>query len=540
MADLRLIDGKYQTTRLLGQGGMGAVYEAVHQGTGRRVALKVIIPEALQAGGEALTRFQREALASGAIDSQHVVQVLDTGIDSATKSPYMVMEYLAGSDALNAVQKHGPLLPHVALRITAQACLGLSKAHDAGIVHRDIKSANVYLARRDNSELIVKILDFGIAKVRADPLSGGDQSLTRTGSMLGSPLYMSPEQAKGAKSLDGRADIWSLGVMMYELLCGETPNHNITTLGELIVAICVGSATPIQDRAPWVPPEIAAIVHKALSSNINERFQTAADMHAACVALLPRGETTLLEGMLGPVPPTMKANVAPRWGTTGPQLPPGVPLGSTGHQGNANQATAAPAHASHLGNSSHGFVGGTTGGTTGGVSASTNGLAPPPRTSAAKIVIPVFLVLGLAVAGVGGAMKLRGRDKTPIVATPPPVSAEAPPSLPDRVVEVAILPPDATVEVDGAPVHVTDGKIELKAPAGSVRHVRVYAGSREARADVPFDTSSPTHVDLELPPAPSASAAPPRQVPKPGPAPQPVPAPVVKPAGPTPTISRTM
>ena len=537
MAELRLIDGKYQTTRLLGQGGMGAVYEAVHKGTGRRVALKVIITEALQAGEEALVRFQREALASGSIDSQHVVQVLDTGIDPATKSPYMVMEYLAGSDALDAVQKHGPLLPHVVLRITAQACLGLAKAHDAGIVHRDIKSANVYLARRDNNELIVKVLDFGIAKVRADPLAGHDHSLTRTGSMLGSPLYMSPEQAKGAKSLDGRADIWSLGVMMYELLCGETPNHNVTTLGALIFAICAEAPTPIQDRAPWVPPDVAAIVHKALTANLSERYQTAMEMYQACVALLPRGDTSLQEGMLGPIPPAVKSVVAPRWGLTGPHLPQ-TPL---------LQATAPmPQGPPQLGNSNHGFAGTGTGPGAPAQNAVTN--PSPPATNPAKIVLPIFLVLALVGVGLLVFLKLRPHDK-PIAATPS-ASTAVTPTLPDRVVEVSITPPDATVEVDGAPAHAKDGKLEIKAPAGSVRHVRIYSGNREARAEVPFNIGGPEHIDIDLPPAPSAtaSAVPTHQTvtkpaPQPGPAPGPAPQPAVKPTGPAkpvPTIDRTM
>ena len=211
----QVVDGKYRVTRQLGQGGMGAVYEATHLGTNRRVALKVIVSAALANEPGVVARFEREARASGAIDSAHVVQVLDTGVDPGSKNPYMVMELLAGQDVSDLVHRHGPLPPDVVLRIGAQSCLGLQRAHDAGIVHRDIKSANLYLAQKDGGEIVVKVLDFGIAKVRAEPVPNGqDRHLTSTGSMIGSPLYMSPEQARSAKHLDGRSDIWSLGVVL--------------------------------------------------------------------------------------------------------------------------------------------------------------------------------------------------------------------------------------------------------------------------------------------------------------------------------------
>jgi serine/threonine protein kinase len=253
----QIIDDKYRIVRVLGEGGMGAVYEAVHLVTGRRVALKVIVSELLAREEGIVTRFQREARASGAIDSQYVVQVLDSGIDAATKNPYLVMEYLSGEDLGQLIHRLGVLPPDLALRITAQACLGLQRAHDAGIIHRDIKSANTYLARRDNGEIIVKLLDFGIAKVRADPFAeGGDHKLTRTGSMIGSPLYMSPEQARGSKALDARADIWSLGGgPSTRALAGTTPNHHCDTIGNLIVSLCSDDAEPLQNRAPWVSSE---------------------------------------------------------------------------------------------------------------------------------------------------------------------------------------------------------------------------------------------------------------------------------------------
>lgn len=291
------IDGKYEIVRPIGTGGMGAVYEAVHLGTGRRIALKRILAPAEGAAG-AIARFQREARAAGAIDSQHVVQVLDIGSDSVTGTPYIAMELLAGEDVGRLVSRLGVVSPDAALRITAQACLGLQRAHEAAVIHRDVKSANVFLARREGGEIVVKILDFGIAKVAAPPSSSVESNgLTQTGIVLGSPLYMSPEQAKGGTHLDARADIWSLGVVLHEMLCGAPPHAHITTIGALIVAICTEPLQPVRAHAPWVPAEIAAIVHKALTIDPAGRFQSAAQMRDAILALLPHG-TTLNETSL--------------------------------------------------------------------------------------------------------------------------------------------------------------------------------------------------------------------------------------------------
>lgn len=320
----KTIDGKYQIVRLLGQGGMGAVYEAAHTGTGRRVALKLIVAETISR--DAILRFQREARAAGVIESQHIVQVLDTGIDRDQGLPFMVMEYLVGEDLQQLCARVGALSPELALRVVTQACSGLQKAHEARVIHRDIKPANIYLARRDDDDVVVKILDFGIAKVKEQQLTGSpDQSLTRTGSMMGSPLYMSPEQAMGLKSIDHRTDIWSLGAVLYEVLAGKTPHHGAETLGQLILAICSTAPVPIRRLAPSVPEELAEIVHRALRLDPNERFQSAAEMRDALRRLLPHG-TSLTQAMLVPdttVPST--ANLHPRAAATD-----GAVTGNTG------------------------------------------------------------------------------------------------------------------------------------------------------------------------------------------------------------------
>ena len=196
---------KYRIVRVLGEGAMGAVYEAQHVDTGRRLAVKVIHRELIN--DAILTRFEREARAAGAIETQHIAEVIDAGKDAASGTPYLVMEYLEGEDLQHLLERLGPLPPDLALRIAAQACLGLAKAHEVSVVHRDIKPGNIFLARREEGEIVVKIVDFGIAKIKAAQLGQGEGTgLTRTGTIVGTPLYMSPEQARGVRDLDARTD----------------------------------------------------------------------------------------------------------------------------------------------------------------------------------------------------------------------------------------------------------------------------------------------------------------------------------------------
>ena len=201
----RIIDGKYEIVRQLGVGGMGVVYEARHTGTGRRVAVKEILGDEVQHNEQLVERFHREARATGAIETQHIALVLDSGTDAATSHPYLVMEFLQGEDLQHLLARTGPLPEEVALRIVAQACTGLVRAHEAGVVHRDIKPANLFLARRDAGEIVVKVLDFGIARMK-EVAAPENRALTTTGLLLGSPLYMSPEQVLRPKDVDARTD----------------------------------------------------------------------------------------------------------------------------------------------------------------------------------------------------------------------------------------------------------------------------------------------------------------------------------------------
>ncbi|WP_437524981.1 serine/threonine-protein kinase [Sorangium sp. So ce726] len=304
------IGGRYEIVRQLGQGGMGAVYEARHTGMRRRVALKLISADIRKNPG-LLARFELEARAAGGLESQHVAHVLDVGRDDAQGVPFMAMEYLAGEDVQELIHRLGPLPVELALRIAAQTCLGLQKAHEARIVHRDIKSANLFLAERDGGERVAKILDFGIAKVKMDEMPATEGGITQTGAILGSPLYMSPEQARGRKSIDHRSDLWSLGVVLYQMLAGRVPHAGIDSLGELIIMICSEPAPSVQDPAPWVEAEVARLVAKALEIDPAARYQSAEEMLLDLKALI-QGSLVIEEAMVAALSSEARARVAAR------------------------------------------------------------------------------------------------------------------------------------------------------------------------------------------------------------------------------------
>jgi serine/threonine-protein kinase len=311
-----LFNGKYTIVRHLGGGAMGTVYEAITAGSGQRVALKLITSEVAKSD-VLLQRFQREAKACAAVDTRHIVKVIEAEREAASGLPYMVMEYLDGEDLDSLVQRLGPLPPDLALRVAAQVCAGLEEAHKAGVVHRDIKPANIFIARDKfiepglPSERVVKLVDFGLAKIKMEHRAGsGDAAvLTRTGTMLGSPLYMSPEQARGAKNIDFRADLWSLGVVLYEALAGRTPYDHCDSLSDLTVAILGAPPKPLQGAAPWVPPEIAAVAHTALRLDPAERYPSAAAMLRSIRTILP-GDALITEDMLRPLSDAERAKKA--------------------------------------------------------------------------------------------------------------------------------------------------------------------------------------------------------------------------------------
>jgi serine/threonine-protein kinase len=262
---------KYDISRVIGRGGMGTVYEAINTAIGKRVAMKFIEAGTVQSG-DTVARFQREAQAASAVESAHIVEIFDSGI-SEEGQPYLVMELLRGEDLGHRIKRCGRLELGEALHVTAQILRGLHRAHKAGIVHRDLKPDNIFLVDRDDDPNFAKILDFGISKVRR----GGEtpvHTLTRQGTVLGTPFYMSPEQAQAQPDVDARSDLWSVGAILYECLTGRPP-YTGATYEQVIVNICMNDAEDVRLYNPAVPEPIAAVIAKALSRDREQRFPDA-------------------------------------------------------------------------------------------------------------------------------------------------------------------------------------------------------------------------------------------------------------------------
>jgi serine/threonine-protein kinase len=268
-----LVAGKYRLTRLLGRGGMGTVWEGVHTSLGTRVAVKFIESEHLESA-EARNRFENEARAAATLRSKHVVEVYDHGV-APDGRPFIVMEYLQGEPLDRRLDRFGRLPPRDVARILQQVCRALGKAHAAGIIHRDLKPENIFLVWDDEDAAdIAKLVDFGIAKFTDQSL--GPSSATRTGSVLGTPYYMSPEQARGLRSVDHRADLWSLGVIAYRCIVGKLPFEG-EAIGDLLVKICTAPLVLPSQVAADVPSGFDAFIARALSREPIDRFQSTQD-----------------------------------------------------------------------------------------------------------------------------------------------------------------------------------------------------------------------------------------------------------------------
>ncbi|MDC0749861.1 serine/threonine-protein kinase [Polyangium mundeleinium] len=266
--------GKYKILRLVARGGMGAVYEALNTSIGKRVAMKFVDPE-LARNADAVARFQREAAAASAVESAHIVTIFDSGVTDDGQ-PFIVMELLRGEDLGHRIKRLGRLDLDAALGVMAQLLRGLCRAHEAGIVHRDLKPDNVFLAERDDETDFVKILDFGISKVRR---TGGvpEKTITRQGTVLGTPFYMSPEQSQALPDVDERTDLWSTGAILYECLTGRPP-HEGQSYEQVIVNICTKAAPDVRTWNPEVPEAVARFLGKALKRNRDKRFANAREM----------------------------------------------------------------------------------------------------------------------------------------------------------------------------------------------------------------------------------------------------------------------
>jgi serine/threonine-protein kinase len=260
-----VVGGRYVVEEVLGRGGMGIVVAARHEPLGHRVAMKLVRGSA---SAEAFERFTREARIIASLESEHVVRVTDFGMHGAI--PFMVMELLSGRDLRAELQLRESLPYSEAVDYVIQACDGLWAAHAKGVVHRDVKPGNLFLTTRPSGERVVKVLDFGVSKLAVDD---GAPELTRTSTMIGSPLYMSPEQVRDARNVDERADVWSLGIVLHKLIAGAAPFEGQTT-SALCAAIAADPPTLLRAHAPHVPPELEAVVARCLQKSRALRYPT--------------------------------------------------------------------------------------------------------------------------------------------------------------------------------------------------------------------------------------------------------------------------
>ncbi len=330
-----VIEEKYRVLRRIGEGGMGTVYEGENTRIERRVAIKVLHAHVASSPEFAL-RFEREARASARIGSQYVCDVLDLG-DLPNGDRYIVMEYLDGESLEERLDRGGKMTAQELAPIAFELLDGLGSMHQAGVVHRDLKPANVFLAKTSRGRTMVKILDFGVAKIvpRADESGGA----TQTGMMMGTPLYMSPEQARGARDVDGRTDLYAASVIFYRALTGVLP-HEAVNLHELLFKIVLEDPRPILKLAPDVDPEFAAIVTKGLIRDVNVRYTSAREYQEALAdwgakqalpqlrfsVTLPSERPPLRTFTAFPAEPTAETQPSPGRPSTPPPAPmPAIP-----------------------------------------------------------------------------------------------------------------------------------------------------------------------------------------------------------------------
>lgn len=332
----QIVAERYRVLAPLGQGGMGTVWRAEHVTLRSAVALKRIDVE-IARNADVVARFLREARAAAALRSTHVVQVLDHGVDDGV--PFIAMELLDGQPLSALLETQGRLSAERTIDILVQVARAVGRAHTAGIVHRDLKPDNIFLVQEDD-HVVVKVLDFGIAKWTNPPAGAANVSAeTRTGALLGTPYYMSPEQARGMRDVDHRADLWALAVIAFECLLGQRP-FSSDSLGELVLKICT-EPLPVPSQMGPVPASFDAWFARAAARNAEQRFQSAQELVAALRIALGSGErasaaggATLPAAATGPGPARAGSTAA---AASGERVSLGAALGLSTAGGSASE-----------------------------------------------------------------------------------------------------------------------------------------------------------------------------------------------------------
>ncbi|MCG5053914.1 MAG: protein kinase [Myxococcales bacterium] len=307
-----VLAGRYEIIRRIGEGGMGAVYEARHTVIGKRVAVKVLL-ERLVEKRELVARLLKEARLASAIGHENIVDVTDYGTTEDARS-FVVMEYLEGEPLSALLAREAPLPVERCLHIIKQVASALGAAHDKGIVHRDIKPENIYLVRRSDEDF-VKVVDFGVSKaVRSADEGPETLRLTRTGILLGTPLYMSPEQARGEEDIDARADVWAVGVVFYECLTGEVPfraNNYLQVISQVLNNEVIVPSKLLPELG--IPVAVETVVMKALAKSREERYQRVVDLQRDVERLLTGDPNVTFDRPVSAVAAAEAPRVGPRW-----------------------------------------------------------------------------------------------------------------------------------------------------------------------------------------------------------------------------------
>jgi serine/threonine protein kinase len=489
---------------------MGAVYEARNTSTFKRCALKLLSSPELEQHPEIVQRFILEARAASVLESEHIVQVFDSGIDNETGRPYIIMEYLRGEDLKTTIERHGALDPWIAAKIALQTATGLAKAHELGVFHRDIKPANLFLTRRDSGEICVKLLDFGIAKVKAETGLVTAGTLTRTGGLLGTPLYMSPEQVRRPANVDARSDVWSLGIVLFECLSGDVPFSCSGSVGELMAEVLTAELRLLQDLSPWVPSDLAAIVHQALSRDVSRRYPDAGAMRDALAQALS-GKSGFHENELMAVSFADKTRISPRLVLLHDQEMRGAPA--------AAPTRADPPRGRPIGHEPT-WVSSSS---PAPKSAATTTAREHRRTAKAMFgALGVLLTLGLGTAALTRAPSAKRAEapsasaalhaastRRPTALILPSSTGALPAAKPERELWLRI-PPQTAARVNGNSVTAEAGRILLRGAVGETPLVELTRGKLKLTTRIAITDSGllPDHLELSSTPTTPALSKP--------------------------------
>jgi serine/threonine protein kinase len=416
-----LVAGKYRVTDLLGRGGMGSVWAGIHTTLSTRVAVKFIDVEHASSR-EARQRFENEARAAASLRSKHVVEVYDHGVTEDGR-PFIVMEFLDGEPLDRRLDRIGRMHPKDAARIVGQVCRALAKAHAVGIVHRDLKPENVFLVWDDEDGAdVAKVVDFGIAKF-TDSVAASS-SATRTGSVLGTPYYMSPEQARGLRTVDFRSDLWSVGVIVFRCMTGRLPFEG-EAVGDVLVKLCTAPLPVPSELLPDLPPGFDAWMARALTREPERRFQSAAELGSSLAAVC---------GLTGPLTSNSSGDA---FSAVHMPLNQGTPHVTPFAATTPSPALTPPA------------LHGTTGAP---ITQTPTPRAEKPRTG--TIVVAALVALAVVGIGVGVIAKLLGGDaEPPAPAAPPaPTTTQAAPAPPAPAPEPALPVATTTAAQPSPPV----------------------------------------------------------------------------------------